>query len=375
MHLLDELAIRDVTLRNRIVVSPMCQYSSPDGFASDWHLVHLGSRAVGGAGLVFTEATAVSPQGRISPRDLGIWKEAHIEPLARVARFIREHGGVAGIQIAHSGRKGSTPPPWDGAGTIPESSGGWKTVAPSALPFGEGFATPAALDVPGIHAIEKDFAAAAERALRAGFQILEIHAAHGYLLHEFLSPVSNERTDAYGDSFENRIRFLCETVGEVRKVWPERLPLFVRISATDWIDRAWDIDQSVELARKIGPLGVDLIVCSSGGIAPKIEITLKPGYQVGFAQEVRLKSGVMSGAIGLITSARQADIIVRQDKADVVALAREFLRDPYWPLHVAHEAGIPIPWPVQYLRGALDDNPARKTAAMAEEAAASAAAK
>jgi len=369
---MDELAIRDVTLRNRIVVSPMCQYSSPDGFATEWHLVHLGSRAVGGAGLVFVEATAVSPEGRISPQDMGLWKDAHIEPLERIARFVREQGAAPGIQIAHAGRKASTPPPWVGSGTILESHGGWKPVGPSAIPFGEGFATPVALDAGGIQAITRDFAAAARRALQAGFQILEIHAAHGYLLHEFLSPISNERTDAYGDSFVNRTRCLRETVEAVRKVWPERLPLFVRISATDWVEHGWDIEQSVELARRLGPLGVDLIMCSSGGIAPNIEIVLKPGYQVGFAQEVRLKSGVKSGAIGMITSARQADIVIRQDKADVVALAREFLRDPYWPLRVAHELGIAMPWPAPYLRGALDGNPARKPVMTPQEAKATA---
>jgi 2,4-dienoyl-CoA reductase-like NADH-dependent reductase (Old Yellow Enzyme family) len=359
MHLFDELAIRDVTLRNRIVVSPMCQYSSTDGFATDWHLVHLGSRAVGGAALVFTEASAVSPEGRISPQDLGIYKDEHIEMLARVTRFIRSQGALAGVQLAHAGRKGSTHRPWEKSGSVPESAGGWKAVAPSAVPF-EGYATPVALDDGGIQAVVKSFAAAARRACEAGFQVIEIHSAHGYLLHEFLSPLSNKRTDSYGGSFENRTRLLREVIAAVRKAWPESYPLWVRISATDWIEGGWDLDQSVELAQVIGPLGADLVDCSSGGIALGAKIPIRAGYQFPFAEEIRLKAGILTGAVGMITTAAEADSILRQEKADVVLLAREFLRQPYWPLRVAHESGFPVPWPVQYLRAAPDGTPARE---------------
>jgi 2,4-dienoyl-CoA reductase-like NADH-dependent reductase (Old Yellow Enzyme family) len=358
--LFDELTIRDLTLRNRIVVSPMCQYSSIDGFATDWHLVHLGSRAVGGASLVFTEAAAVSAEGRISPQDLGIYKDEHIEQLARITRFLREQGSIPGIQLAHAGRKGSTVRPWEGNGAVPESEGGWKPVAPSAIPFSEAYAKPVALDENGIRGVVKSFANAARRALEAGFQVIEIHSAHGYLLHEFLSPISNKRTDSYGGSLENRCRLLCEVVAAVRGVWPAGYPLFVRISATDWIDGGWDLDQSVELAKKIAPLGVDLIDCSSGGIAPGANIPIRAGYQVPFAREIRYETKIMTGAVGLITSARQADTILREENADVVILAREFLRQPYWPLQAAHDLGFSVPWPVQYLRAAPDGTPARE---------------
>jgi 2,4-dienoyl-CoA reductase-like NADH-dependent reductase (Old Yellow Enzyme family) len=358
--LFDELTIRELTLRNRIVVSPMCQYSSDDGFATDWHLVHLGSRAVGGASLVFTEAAAVSPEGRISPQDLGIYKDEHIEQLARITRFLREQGSIPGIQLAHAGRKGSTLRPWEGNGAIPESKGGWKPVAPSAVSFSDAYAKPTALDENGIRGVVKSFANAALRALEAGFQVIEIHSAHGYLLHEFLSPISNKRTDSYGGSLENRCRLLCEVVSAVRSVWPEGYPLFVRISATDWIEGGWDLDQSVELAEKMGPLGVDLIDCSSGGIAPGAKIPIAAGYQVPFAREIRFETGIMTGAVGLITSARQADTILREENADIVLLAREFLRQPYWPLQTARELGFPVPWPVQYLRAAPDGTPARE---------------
>lgn len=358
--LFDELTIRELTLRNRIVVSPMCQYSSEDGFATDWHLVHLGSRAIGGASVVFTEAAAVSAEGRISPQDLGIYKDQHIEQLARITRFLREQGTIPGIQLAHAGRKGSTVRPWEGSGAVPESKGGWKPVAPSAVPFSEAYAKPIALDENGIRGVVKSFANAAQRALEAGFQVIEIHSAHGYLLHEFLSPISNTRTDSYGGSLENRCRLLCEVVAAIRRVWPEGFPLFVRISATDWIEGGWDIDQSVELAKKIGPLGVDLIDCSSGGIAPGANIPIRPGYQVPFAQEIRYETKIMTGAVGLITSARQADTILREENADIVILAREFLRQPYWPLQVASELGFAVPWPVQYLRAAPDGTPARE---------------
>jgi 2,4-dienoyl-CoA reductase-like NADH-dependent reductase (Old Yellow Enzyme family) len=366
MHLFDELQIRAATLRNRIVVSPMCEYSSTDGFANDWHLVHLGSRAVGGASLVFTEASAVSPEGRISPQDLGIYKDAHIENLSRITRFICDQGAIPGMQIAHAGRKGSTLRPWDGSGAIPESKGGWIPVAPSAIPFADGYATPAALDLNGIRAVVKAFADAARRACQAGFGVLEIHAAHGYLLHEFLSPLSNHRTDSYGGSFENRTRLLCEVLAAVRRVWPESAPLFLRISATDWIDGGWDLDQSTRLAELVGPLGVDLIDCSSGGLAPGAKIPTRAGYQVSFADEIRRETGILTGAVGLITTAGQADAILREGKADVVLLAREFLRQPYWPLHVARELGFPISWPAQYLRAAPDGTPQREALSLPE---------
>jgi 2,4-dienoyl-CoA reductase-like NADH-dependent reductase (Old Yellow Enzyme family) len=349
--LFSPLTIRGLTLPNRIAVSPMCEYSSIDGFANDWHLVHLGSRAVGGAGLVFTEATAVVPDGRISPQDLGIWMNEHIPMLARIASFIREHGAVAGMQLAHAGRKASTAAPWNGGKPIGVENGGWSPlVAPSAIPFAEGYQAPVALDEAGIRSLVASFTDAARRALDAGVQVIEIHAAHGYLINEFLSPLSNTRTDAYGGSFENRTRFLRQIVEAVRAVWPDHLPLFVRISATEWTDGGWDIEQSVELARAIAPLGVDLIDCSSGGNVPKVRIPLGPGYQVPLAARVRAESGVPTGAVGLITSAPQADEIVRSGKADLVFLAREELRDPYFPLHAARELGAHIAWPKQYLR-------------------------
>jgi len=366
VHLFDELQIRAATLRNRIVVSPMCEYSSTDGFANDWHLVHLGSRAVGGASLVFTEASAVSPEGRISPQDLGIYKDAHIENLSRITRFICDQGAIPGMQIAHAGRKGSTLRPWEGSGAIPESKGGWVPVAPSAIPFAEGYATPAALDLSGIRAVVKAFADAARRACEAGFGVVEIHAAHGYLLHEFLSPLSNHRTDSYGGSFENRTRLLCEVIAAVRHAWPESAPLFLRISATDWIEGGWDLDQSTRLAELVGPLGVDLIDCSSGGLAPGAKIPTRAGYQVPFADEIRRKTGILTGAVGLITTAAQADAILREGKADVVLLAREFLRQPYWPLHVARELGFPCSWPAQYLRAAPDGTPQREALSLPE---------
>jgi 2,4-dienoyl-CoA reductase-like NADH-dependent reductase (Old Yellow Enzyme family) len=359
MPLLDSLKIRDITLRNRICVSPMCQYSSTDGFANDWHLVHLGCRAVGGAALVFTEASAVLAEGRISPEDLGIWKDEHIEPLARIARFVRGQGAVAGMQIAHAGRKGSTRAPWKEAGANAESDGGWKPVAPSAIPFDEKYATPAALDESGVRKVVQGFADAARRVLDAGFQVIEIHAAHGYLIHEFLSPLSNKRTDSYGGALENRTRLLREVVAAVRKVWPEAYPLFVRISATDWVEGGWDIGQSVELAKQIGPLGVDLIDCSSGGTTPNAKIPVGPGYQVPFAEEIRRQAGILTGAVGMITSAEQADAILREGKADVVLLAREFLREPYFPFVAGRELGQAIPWPVQYLRAAPNGTQAR----------------
>jgi len=349
--LFSPLTLRGITLKNRIAVSPMCQYSSIDGLASDWHLVHLGSRAIGGAALVFTEAAAVLPEGRISPGDLGVWKDEHVDPLARVTTFLRTHGSVPGIQLAHAGRKASTDVPWKGGRPLSVAEGGWTPIfAPSAIAFGDGYQTPVALDADGIRCIVGAFADAALRALEAGFEVIELHGAHGYLVNEFLSPLSNARTDEYGGSFENRTRFLREIVERVRTVWPETFPLFLRISASEWIEGGWDIEQSVELARMVAPLGVDLIDCSSGGNVPKVRIPIGPGYQVPLAERVRNESGVPTGAVGLITGATQADEIVRNGQADIVLLAREELRDPYFPLHAAKELGAEIAWPVQYLR-------------------------
>ncbi|HEY2625113.1 MAG TPA: NADPH dehydrogenase NamA [Candidatus Udaeobacter sp.] len=352
-HLFDPLSIRDLTLANRVVVSPMCQYSSTDGFANDWHFVHLGSRGVGGAGLVLTEATAVLPEGRISPQDLGIWSDKHIEPLARIVRFIHEQGTVAGMQLAHAGRKASTWRPWEGSGAVPESEGGWKkVVAPSALRFADNYPMPQALTKDGIQEIVAAFAQAARRACDAGFRVIEIHAAHGYLIHEFLSPLSNQRDDAYGGSFENRTRLIREIVAAVRSSWPKGAPLFVRISATDWVDGGWDIRQSVELARALKQLDVDLIDCSSGGTVPHAEIPVGPGYQTPFAEQIRRDTGIMTGAVGMITSPVQAEHIIATQQADAVVIAREFLRDPYWPLRAARKLDQSISWPVQYLRAA-----------------------
>jgi 2,4-dienoyl-CoA reductase-like NADH-dependent reductase (Old Yellow Enzyme family) len=359
-HLFDPLAVRDLTFANRVFVSPMCEYSSTDGYVSDWHFVHLGSRAVGGAGLVLTEATAVLPEGRISPQDLGIWMDEHIEPLARVVRFIHEQGSVAGMQLAHAGRKASTYAPWAGHGTVPEGEGGWNNVvAPSALPFTDGYPMPRALSIDGIKNIVSGFAAAARRACAAGFRVIEIHAAHGYLIHEFLSPLSNHRTDAYGGSFENRTRVLREIVAAVRDSWPERAPLFVRISATDWIDGGWDIHQSIELARQLKQLGADLIDCSSGGNVAHAKIPVGPGYQAQFAEQIRREANILTGAVGMITSAIQAEHILVTGQADAVLIARELLRDPYWPLRAARELGRPTSWPIQYLRAAPEGSQAR----------------
>jgi 2,4-dienoyl-CoA reductase-like NADH-dependent reductase (Old Yellow Enzyme family) len=358
--LFDSLQIRDVVLRNRIIVSPMCQYSSIDGFATDWHLVHLGSRAVGGAALVFTEATAVLPEGRISPQDLGIWKNEHIEMLARITRFIHTQGALAGIQLAHAGRKGSTARPWEGGKEVPESQGGWKPVAPSAIRFADDYPLPIALDEKGIRAAVQGFADAARRACEAGFDVIEIHSAHGYLLHEFLSPLSNGRSDAYGGSLENRTRLVREVVSAVRGVIPQGMPLFVRISATDWVEGGWDLDQSVQLVEQIGPLGADLIDCSSGGNVSNAKIPVGPDYQVPFAEEIKHETGILTGAIGMISSAAQAEKILREDRADVISMAREFLRQPYWPLNVAHAEGFPTSWPVQYLRAAPSGTPPRE---------------
>jgi len=331
-------------------VSPMCEYSSVDGFANDWHLVHLGSRAIGGAGLIITEATAVSPEGRISPDDLGIWKNAHLDKLKNIVSFIHKHGSVAGIQLAHAGRKASSPAPWKGSRQLSKEEGGWQTVAPSAIPFREGEMIPEALSEDGIQKVIADFKAAAQRALTAGFKLIEIHGAHGYLIHEFLSPLSNQRTDAYGGPFENRIRFLLEVTSAIQSVWPKELPLFVRISATDWVPDGWNEEEAVKLASVLKTRGVDLIDCSSGGLAVNQKIPLVPGYQVPFAEKIKKETGLLTGAVGMITSASQAEAILAGGQADLIIMARELLRDPYFPLHAAQELGADIEWPSQYLR-------------------------
>jgi 2,4-dienoyl-CoA reductase-like NADH-dependent reductase (Old Yellow Enzyme family) len=347
--LFSPLTIRSISFKNRITVSPMCMYSSEDGFANDWHLVHLGSRAVGGPGLLITEAAAVSPEGRITPDDLGIWKPEHVENLKRITTFIKAQGVEPGIQLAHAGRKASTYTSWKGEGRVPETEGGWQTVAPSAVPFAPNYPEPLALDAAGIKKVVADFRAAALRSLEAGFTVVEVHAAHGYLLHQFLSPLSNQRTDAYGGSFENRIRLTVEVVEAVREVWPEELPLFVRISATDWTEGGWNADESVALAQVLKTKSVDLIDCSTGGnVAAKIPVG--PAYQVQFAERIKKEAGILTGAVGLITTAAEAEGIVATGQGDLVLLAREFLRDPYFPLHAAHELGAEVEWPVQYVR-------------------------
>lgn len=344
------LTIRSITIPNRIVISPMCEYSSEDGFANDWHLVHLGSRAVGGAGLVIFEATAVAPEGRITAFDLGIWKDEHISYLSRIVQFLKKQGSVAGIQLAHAGRKASCTQPWKGGAQLPLTEGGWQVVAPSALPFKEGTMMPAVLNKTDIRKLLNDFAAAAKRVKEAGFEVLEIHAAHGYLLHQFYSPLSNTRTDEYGGSFENRIRLLMEVVGAVQTEWPKELPLFVRISTTDWTEDGWTIEDSVALAKQLKAAGVDLIDCSSGGNIGYAKIPVAPGYQVPFARQIRKEAGILTGAVGLITEAKQAEAIVANGEADLVFLARESLRDPYFPLHAAGELQHDMEWPVQYQR-------------------------
>ena len=356
--------LRALTLPNRIGVSPMCQYSSQDGFAPDWHLVHLGARAQGGAGLVTLEAAAVTPEGRISPGDLGIWKDDHIPALKRIARFLHSQGARAGMQLAHAGRKASMTSPFLlPAGTtdrlVPHSEGGWQPVAPSAIAFSPTYGLPAALDQAGIDLIIDAFRQAARRALAAGFDFVEIHAAHGYLLHEFLSPLSNHRTDTYGGSFANRTRLVLEVVDAVRAELPAGLPLFVRISATDWAEGGWDIDQSVQLAHPLRAHGVDLIDCSSGGLVPNVQIPVGPGFQVQFAARIRREANIPTAAVGMITDPVQANGIVASGEADLVFLAREFLRDPYWPLHAAIALDEPASWPAQYLRAAPSHSPAR----------------
>ena len=349
--LFDPLVLRGVTLRNRVGVSPMCQYSSVDGLADDWHLVHLGSRAVGGAGLVMTEATAVEARGRISPEDLGLWSDHQIPPLRRITTFLQARGAVAGIQLAHAGRKASTARPWDGGKPVAPPAGWSGIVAPSALPFDAGYQTPVALGEADVAGIIDAFAAAATRAVQAGFELVEIHAAHGYLIHEFLSPVTNRRDDLWGGTFDNRTRLLVEIVRAVRRAWPERNPLFVRLSTTDWLgDDGWDVEDSIALARRLRPEGVDVIDCSSGGIAPGVAIDAGPGYQTANAARIRAEAPIPTAAVGVITSPAQAEHILRSGQADMVFLARALLRDPYWPLHAAAELEANTAWPPQYDR-------------------------
>jgi 2,4-dienoyl-CoA reductase-like NADH-dependent reductase (Old Yellow Enzyme family) len=349
--LFSPLTLRGVTLRNRIGVSPMCQYSSTDGLADEWHLVHLGSRAVGGAGLVMTEATAVEARGRISPQDLGLWKDEQIEPLARVTRFLRAQGAVAGIQLAHAGRKASTARTWEGGKPLAAPAGWSPIVAPSAVAFDDGYQTPVALAEGEIASVIEAFARAAARAGQAGFDVVEIHAAHGYLIHQFLSPISNRRDDAWGGVFEGRVRFLLEIVRAIRRVWADERPLLVRLSTTDWLGAdGWTVEDSIALGRRLREEGVDLVDCSSGGNTPHAKIDAGPGYQVGNAARIRAEAGIATGAIGFITAAAQAEHILRTGQADMVFLAREMLRDPYWPLRAARELGTKVPVPAQYER-------------------------
>jgi len=351
-HLFEPLTLRSITLPNRVGVSPMCEYSSDDGFANDWHLVHLGSRAVGGAGLVMTEATAVEARGRISPRDLGLWKDDHVDFLSRIVRFIEARGAVPGVQLAHAGRKASTAVPWEGGASIPGAAGGWEPIAPSPIAFSDRTLTPRAMTHEDIAEVVRAFAAATRRALAAGFRVIELHFAHGYLVHEFLSPLSNRREDGYGGPFEQRIRLALEVARTVRAGWPDRLPLLARLSCTDWVDGGWTLEDSVELARRLAAEGVDLVDCSSGGLVPYARIDAVPGYQVPFARRIRAEAGIPTAAVGLISSPAQADAVVRDGDADLVMLARAMLRDPLWALHAAAELGQPEARriPVQYRR-------------------------
>ena len=344
------LSIKDAVFRNRVAISPMDQYSATDGFASDWHLVHYGSRAVGGAALIIQEATAVSPEGRITPGDLGIYREEHVEKLSQITRFISGQGAMPGIQLAHAGRKAGIGLPWEGGKQLPLHEGGWETFAPSGLPFNPGDRSPQPLDEGGIKKVIADFRLAALRALQSGFKVLEIHAAHGYLIHEFLSPLSNLRTDRYGGSFENRIRLLIEITESVKSVWPINLPLFVRISATDWAEGGWDIDEAVKLSSRLKSTGVDLIDCSSGGLVHWQKIPLAPGYQAPFAERIKKETGIMTGTVGLITGALQAEEILGKEQADLIFIGRESLREPYFPLKAAGKLGAGMEWPVQYMR-------------------------
>ncbi len=350
VKLFSPIKIRGIEFKNRIMVSPMCQYSGKDGFADDWHLVHYGSRAVGGAGIIMFEATAVSPEGRISTGDLGLWKEEHIAPLKRIADFIVQQDSIPGIQLAHAGRKASMAEPWDGDKLIPVSEGGWKTLAPSQIAFTEDYDTPDALTSEGIKKVISDFKSASARALKSGFSVIEIHAAHGYLIHEFLSPLSNKRTDKYGGSFDNRIRLLIEIVDAIRSEFPDKYPLFVRLSVTDWAEGGWTTEESVALSKILKIKGVDLIDCSSGGVITGIKIPIVPGYQVPLAETIRKQAGILTGSVGLITKPDQAEKIIADGQADIIVMAREFLRNPYFPLYAANELGYDISYPKQYTR-------------------------
>lgn len=361
-HLFEPLRLRGVTLPNRIAVSPMCQYSATDGCANEWHYVHYGSRAVGGAGLLISEAMAVVPEGRISPHDLGLWNDQQIEPLRRINDFIHAQGCISGIQLAHAGRKAAVPVGWQAQRTLPATEGGWQPVGPSPLPFSEAHAVPRELDHAAIAAVVRAFADAAGRALAAGYRVAEIHSAHGYLLHQFLSPISNQRKDKYGGALVNRCRLLHEVLASVRQVWPEELPLLVRLSATDWLEGGWTLDESVELSRQLATMGVDLIDTSSGGTSLQAKFPVGAGYQTGFAERIRREAGIATGAVGLITEPAQADHILRSGQADLVLLGREVLRDPYWPMNAARTLGHATAWPAQYLRAAPTGAPARQPA-------------
>ncbi len=358
-HLFEPLQLRGITLANRIGMSPMCQYSAHDGMAGDWHAVHYGSRATGGLGLMIVEATAVLPEGRISPGDVGLWNDAQIEPLAKIVRQARTQGCVVAAQLAHAGRKAGVGLGWEAQRSLTKAEGGWQSLAPSAVSFGEGYDVPQPLDETGIRRVIEAFAAAARRAHGAGFDAVEVHAAHGYLLHQFLSPLSNRRTDQYGGNFENRSRLLREVVTAVRTEWPQDLPVFVRLSATDWAEGGWDIGETVELCRVLKDLGVDLVDVSSGGLVPWAKIPAGPGFQSVFAERIRKQAGIAASAVGLITSPTQADHIVRTGQADLVLLGRELLRNPYWPLAAAKELGQAVAWPLQYLRAAPEGSPGR----------------
>lgn len=353
-RLFEPMKIRDLEIRNRVWVSPMCQYCSDDGSPTDWHLVHLGSRAVGGAGLVMVEATAVCPEGRISPADSGLWNQAQADAFKPITRFIRAQGAIAGVQLAHAGRKASTAEPWNGGGPLPpESPSGWQPVAPSPIPFAPGYSSPTQLARSALPTLVAQFRESAQRAGDAGFEVVEIHMAHGYLLHSFLSPLSNQRDDEYGGSLDNRMRFPLQVAAAVREVWPQERPVFVRISATDWVDGGWDLSQSLDFAKALKELGIDLVDCSSGGLVPDAQIPAGPGFQTQFAAEIRNRAQVATGAVGMILEAAQAEHILRSGQADAILLARAMLRDPYWPLHAAGQLGQDIAWPVQYQRAKL----------------------
>ena len=350
--LFSPLKIRDIELKNRVVVSPMCQYSSIEGMPNDWHLVHLGSRAVGGAGLIITEATAVSPEGRISPNDVGIWNDEQSTAYKKTASFIKSQNSTPGIQLAHAGRKASTYAPWKGNGKINIKNGGWQTLAPSAIPFADNYPDPKEMDEKDIELVVDQFQQAAKRSINAGFEIIELHMAHGYLIHEFLSPISNHRRDQYGGSLENRCRLAIEVARAARESMPDGIPMFVRISATDWVEGGWDIEQSLQLTKWLKNVGVDLIDCSSGGNVAKAQIPAKPGYQIPFAQRIKKEASILTGGVGLITTAEQAEQIIKTEQADLVLLAREMLRDPYWALHAAKKLYVDLDdFPKQYLRG------------------------